>query len=145
MKLTIETNNLFNVDKKYALVHCISQDCEMSEGIARQFNDLYPEMKSSIKEYCYVYPSCIPYLYAPEDRVIFNLVTKKLSWNKPTYKDFESSLIMLLKECKRKNIKYLAMPMIGCGKDRLQWNIVRRIIEKVFSNTDIEILIVKRK
>ena len=31
--------------------------------------------------------------------------------------------------CKEFNIKYLAMPKIGCGLDRLQWGKVKEIIE----------------
>lgn len=35
----------------------------------------------------------------------------------------------------------LAMPRIGCGLDRLQWVKVKEIIEEVFANTNVEILV----
>ena len=39
------------------------------------------------------------------------------------------------------NIKQIAMPMIGCGLDRLNWIRVSYIIQKIFSETDIEIVV----
>jgi len=39
------------------------------------------------------------------------------------------------------NIKFIAMPKIGCGLDRLQWGMVREIITEVFNDLDIEILV----
>ena len=46
--------------------------------------------------------------------------------------------------CKTHNIKKIAMPLIGCGLDRLEWYKVSEIIKRLFSNTDIEILVCKR-
>ncbi len=33
------------------------------------------------------------------------------------------------------------MPKIGCGLDRLQWGLVREIVEEVFEGVDAEILV----
>lgn len=41
--------------------------------------------------------------------------------------------------CKELEIKYLGLPKIGCGLDRLQWGKVREIIKEEFKNLDIEI------
>lgn len=38
-------------------------------------------------------------------------------------------------------IKYLAIPRIASGLDRLQWAKVREIIKEVFDDMDIEILV----
>jgi hypothetical protein len=35
------------------------------------------------------------------------------------------------------------MPLIGCGLDRLRWDKVRNIVENVFADTDIDILVCK--
>ncbi len=39
------------------------------------------------------------------------------------------------------NITKLAIPKIGCGLDRLQWNVVEPIIKGVFSDLNIEIIV----
>lgn len=40
-------------------------------------------------------------------------------------------------------IKKIAMPQIGAGLDKLDWSKNREIIQKVFEDTDIEILVCK--
>jgi hypothetical protein len=44
-------------------------------------------------------------------------------------------------QCEQKDITKLAMPLIGCGLDRLSWDNVSEIIEDVFEETNIDILI----
>lgn len=46
--------------------------------------------------------------------------------------------------CLKNNIKKIAMPVIGCGLDRLNWNDVSEQIKNVFANTDVEILVCER-
>ena len=44
-------------------------------------------------------------------------------------------------QCEAYDIKKLAMPRIGCGLDRQNWTDVKALIEKVFADTDIEIMV----
>lgn len=78
-----------------------------------------------------------------EGRVI-NLITKERYWEKPTYETMREALniarLRLPYDCKK-----IAMPVIGCGLDRLEWCKVSEIIKEVFANTDIEILVCKVK
>ena len=39
----------------------------------------------------------------------------------------------------------VAMPLIGCGLDRLEWDKVKTIIAQTFNDTDIEVLVCKLK
>lgn len=57
------------------------------------------------------------------------------------YDTLYETLVDMRNQCEKMNIEKLAMPLIGCGLDRLQWDKVRDIIEDVFENTDIEILV----
>ena len=43
------------------------------------------------------------------------------------------------KICLEKNIKKLAMPLIGCGIDGLEWDKVSTIVKDVFEDTDLDI------
>lgn len=43
-----------------------------------------------------------------------------------------------------RNIHKIAMPTIGCGLDRLQWDKVSEIIKEVFKDSDLEILVCKK-
>ena len=72
---------------------------------------------------------------------MFNLVTKARYFHRPDYSDLYETLVDMKEQCEEKDITKLAMPLISCGLDRLDWNQVSEIIEDVFDETDIEILI----
>lgn len=143
MRLIERKMNLFELPKDYTLVHCISADCVMGMGIAKIFDEKFKGMKEDVyrtlKYNNLKYPATI--MFIGEDQYVFNMVTKERYWHKPKYKDFEKSLEQLVYLCKQYNIKKLGMPKIGCGLDKLQWDIVKCLIERQFADTDIEIII----
>ena len=55
----------------------------------------------------------------------------------------ENSLNAMLGLCQKFNITELAMPLIGSGLDKLEWDLVARIVDDVFSKTNIKITIYK--
>lgn len=141
-----EVKDLFSVPNDYYLAHCISADFGMGRGIAVQFNNRF-DMKRRIMglypngfidcDGCYEPIGCVLI-----DRV-FNLITKKRYYDKPTYYSIEGSLFFMKEICEDRGIKKVAMPMIGCGLDQLNFDKVSEIIKKVFNDLDIEILICK--
>lgn len=56
----------------------------------------------------------------------------------------KQALEMMKRVCKANNINKVAMPRIGCGLDRLEWDKVSEIIQDVFKDTNIEILVCMR-
>jgi O-acetyl-ADP-ribose deacetylase (regulator of RNase III) len=78
-----------------------------------------------------------------EGRVL-NLITKERYFHKPTYDSLKSALLVCWSECLHNDIKKIAMPVIGCGLDRLQWDKVSTLIKEVFKDTNIEILVCKQ-
>lgn len=133
--------DLFNVDKKYYLAHCISADFALGKGIAVEFNKRY-DMKKKLHNQFIVNDDCWPTCYMIDN--VFNLVTKEKYWHKPTYQTLRGALVDMRKHIERYDIKYVAMPMIGSGLDRLEWLKVSEIIKDVFKNSDVEILVVRR-
>lgn len=69
------------------------------------------------------------------DRFIYYLITKELSYRKPTYDSITAAIKNLRDFIVKHDVKKLAIPRIGCGLDRLNWSRVRGIIENVFQNT----------
>lgn len=146
MKYNEEKRDLFSLSlDDYIFVQCISADFKMGKGIATEFNKRYNTKNNLIKKYnnrlgCVnnrLFMSCVTV-----DDKIFNLITKERYYEKPTYQTLYNSLIdlkdyLILFKIKKK----IAMPKIGCGLDRLQWNEVSKIIKKIFKDTDFEILI----
>jgi O-acetyl-ADP-ribose deacetylase (regulator of RNase III) len=76
-----------------------------------------------------------------DDRHVFYLVTKEKYFYKPTMSTLESSLRTMRDLCINNNVHHLAMPRIGCGLDKLNWDQVARLIQRVFQDDNIEITI----
>ena len=134
-----QVGNLFDVDNSYAIAHCVSQDFKMGAGIAKQFRSHYPE----IAEHCLSQNPKIgnAVMYEHDGKIIFNLVTKKYYHNKPTYMSLEKTLIDLKKQMNQMGLQKIAMPLIGCGLDRLNWQKVKDIILSTFRDAGIEIIV----
>lgn len=144
-----EHRDLFTVPEDYHLAHCISADFGMGAGIAVEFNKRF-DMKNRLIE---MFDGNVTHAWDENgkdkdsqgvcfkvDRVL-NLVTKRNYWLKPTYKTLTEALISMREICVEYNITKIAMPVIGCGLDRLKWNKVSEIIKEVFADTDIEFLV----
>lgn len=147
MQYREEVRDLFSVSDDYYLVHCISADFGMCKGIVVEFNkrfDMKNKLQSKYPNFVNDYHHCKwSGMVLIEGRVI-NLVTKERYWQKPTYETMREALniarLRLPDDCKK-----IAMPVIGCGLDRLQWDKVSEIIKEVFTDTDVEILVCKMK
>lgn len=134
MILNEKKGNLFELDNnKYYYAHCISSDFELGAGIAVEFQKRFNLKKNLKKCSSGKYPELIVLNH------VMNLVTKNKYWNKPTYESITKCIQYMRDMCKNCGIKYLAMPKIGCGLDRLQWGKVREIIKEEFKDLDIEI------
>lgn len=142
-----EQRDLFSVSDDYYLAHCISADYALGAGIAVEFNKRF-DMRRKLKE---EFPDYWDYMQTYNvqgeciliDRVL-NLITKEKYYHKPTYKSMEQALSMMKIVCEANNINKIAMPIIGCGLDRLQWDKVSEIIKEIFNNTEIEILVCRQ-
>lgn len=127
-----------------AYVHCISQDCALGAGIAKTFKQRYPYLKRSlIKSFAedkLAFPFSTIYFDREQPNVI-NMVTKERYFHKPTYESFLSALYDVRYLCLQFNFNTIAMPKIGCGLDRLQWDEVKDMIHEVFDEMDIDIIV----
>lgn len=144
MEIKLEKRDLFTVPQGYYLAHCISSDFALGAGIAKQFDEVFNMKKRLNDAYGGIQPrKSKPHLIGKALMVgnVFNLVTKDRCWEKPTYESLKASLVDLKNRCEEYYVKKLAMPQIGCGLDKLSWDIVLPIIKDTFEDTDLEILI----
>ena len=142
-----EVRDLFSVPEDYYLAHCISADFGMGRGIVIEFNkrfDMKRKLQSKYPDYINEWHrrkwsfNCIL-----EDKV-FNLITKERYFHKPTYDSLYGALNLMKFISIQKNVTKIAMPIIGCGLDKLQWDKVSEIIKGIFRDTDIEILVCRQ-
>lgn len=144
MTIREEQRDLFTVPTDYILVHCISVDLAMGAGIAKEFTRRGVKAQLQ-RDYQDIEVGDCLVSDITGWRAELNLVTKEKYWQKPTYETMRMALEDAKDLCEE-TISYgytmkLAMPRIGCGLDRLQWDKVKAIIEEVFADTDVEILV----
>jgi len=137
-----EHRDLFTVPNYYMYVHCISSDFKMGAGIATEFAKRhvkdkllaeYEPNKFDGTGYCLVTKM--------KNHTVANLVTKQYYYEKPTYETLKQSLCDLFNYMVLHDYYKIAMPKIGTGLDKLEWNKVKEIIEDVFSISNFEILV----
>lgn len=142
MNIEVKEMDLFECGRN-VLVHCISRDCTMGAGIAKEFNKRFPDMKPKlidcIRGNHITYPAAIG--YDVDEVIVINMITKARYFDKPTYQNFKRSLEKVKEICLVKDFKEIAMPKIGYGLDKLVWSRVENIIRQVFSDTEIDILV----
>ena len=142
-----EKRDLFTVGNDYYLAHCISADFKLGAGIAVEFNKRF-NCRQRLFE---MYPaSRTPYWDKLQDRFkglcvitdpVYNLITKRNYWNKPTLATMKNALFWMKEDCEIRKIDKLAMPMIGCGLDKLHWEDVSALIKETFIDTNVGILV----
>lgn len=134
--------DLLEMPSKYSLGHCVSADLAMSAGIAisfkKKFNNV-AQLKSQNKNVGEVA------ILKDNKRFIFYLITKEHYYGKPTYESLWRCLKELRELVCKNNIKFLALPRLGCGLDQLQWSIVKPMINFIFRNITCEITVCKFK
>ena len=144
MVIKEEIMDLFTVPQGYYLAHCISGDYALGAGIAKQFVENY-NMRFKLHKN-YPIPDGEKFANVGQALLVdnvFNLVTKARVFHKPTYESLYDTLLDMRIQCENLDISRLAVPLLGCGLDRLNWEQVKDVIEDVFESTDIEILVCK--
>lgn len=136
------TGDLFAVPQGYYLAHCISGDFTLGAGIAKRFDEVYNMRFKLFRDYPFEEDE--KYGYVGKALLVdnvFNLVTKPKRYHRPDYDTLLDAIIDMRDQCENLDIAKLAMPKIGSGLDRLDWVRVKEIIQDVFEDSDIEILI----
>lgn len=129
--------DLFALPETYALAHCISADAALGKGIALQFRKRF-DLKSLRQQ---AREQLLEIGKSYQVGRVFNLVTKARYFHKPTYLTMRQALVSLRAQCQEQGIKQLAIPTLGSGLDKLNWEQVRTIIQNVFVDLDIELIV----
>ncbi len=125
-----------------ALVNTVNCVGVMGRGIALQFRKAFPENFKVYKAACEreeVRPGKMlvfetGFLTGP--RYIINFPTKRHWKGKSRMQDIDSGLPSLIEEVKKRGIRSVAVPPLGCGLGGLDWSKVRPRIVQAFENVD---------
>ncbi|VEN42942.1 unnamed protein product [Callosobruchus maculatus] len=133
-----EHRDLFTVPDEYALAHCAARDLRMPRGIASEFQRLFGQVDELKRQGGRV--GQVLELRSDQRR-LFYLISKGKSYPKPTYRTVWEALLDLREKLLTANVLKLAIPKLACGRDGLDWRIIRNMLEVLFRFTGIEILV----
>lgn len=110
----------------------------MNKGIALQFKNKFNNSEN-LKNQCKNITE-LAHLKLDNQWILY-LITKNNFYNKPTYSDIFKTLKNTKIFCVENKIKTLALPKICSGLDKKQWNVISRMIQFIFHNTNTKIRI----
>ncbi|XP_034651837.1 ADP-ribose glycohydrolase OARD1-like, partial [Drosophila subobscura] len=110
-----------------SLAHCVGADLAMGAGIAVKFKEVYGKVDELRAQKA-----------ASGDVAVLK---DNESWGKPTYESLQSSLEQMREHMRKNIVKQLAIPRIGCGIDGLEWDKVSGVLEYVFGQEQLEIVV----
>lgn len=155
MRFDIRQGDLMQVDEKYVICHCISEDCAMGAGVVVPIQKKYTGVRNACTAYAEehqangkpVVGTAFPYT-CPAGRV-YNLFSKQWVHQRAgdgiTHEQYHTQLKSCLEDLCGQMLEngemYLAMPKIACGIDQCRWEDIEKIIRGVFAGTPIEILV----
>ena len=132
--------DLFSAPPNVSLAHCVSADFAMRKGIAKTFRVKFGRVNELVQQEARVGEIAV---LRDRERYIYNLVTKSAYYLKPTMQTLRSSLADMKLHMSKNGVDSLCMPQIGSGLDRLNWHQVKRLIEDVFADEHVKIVIYK--
>lgn len=130
-----------------ALVNTVNTVGVMGKGIALQFKNRYPRNFKIYADACKADTFSIGEVLVVQEgdlydkKYIINFPTKAHWKQDSKYEYIASGLIALKEALKKYDIKSVAIPPLGCGNGGLDWEIVRKMIEDAFYDSDIEVVV----
>lgn len=144
--ITYTTGDLFEAQAE-AIVNTVNTVGVMGKGIALQFKQRFPENYLTYKDACEAGQVKTGTLLITKGNTLFfkyiiNFPTKE-HWRNPSkYEYVEQGLDALIEAIKERNITSVAMPPLGAGNGKLEWNKVKQILnDKLAVLPNVEFII----
>lgn len=157
MKIIERSNDIFNqTEKPIILRHCVSQDDNLAQGIAKQFKKHYPDYAHYFFTKSYqnqLQIGTTDYYYNRKKQIIiFSLINKGHYSSKPHPKQMQKCLNELCQLMLEHHLDTINLPKIGAGIDykgfastpNKAWKTIKKMIQNAFQDTNITIIINKK-
>ena len=146
MNIDYRTGDLLSADAE-ALVNTVNCVGVMGKGIALQFKKAFPDNFKNYSIACerkQVRPGemFVTEQFVGSPRYIINFPTKRHWRARSRLSDVESGLTALADQIRKRDIRSIAMPALGCGHGGLEWEEVRSLIERELGELSGDVRIV---
>ena len=129
------------IQQPNSIGHCISADAKMSRGFADFLSHHIPGLRSTCKKARLSKGQVFPFCDFLNRRYIYKHVTKEKFSDKPHLPTLLSTLEAMKSHASMYGISTVAIPKIGCGLDKMNWQDVGKLLRDVFAYSDIHIVV----
>lgn len=134
------------------IVHQVNCKGVMGAGLAKQIREQYPDVYTRYCDYCRRTPVDkrlgSVQVVGTQSKIICNLFAQDAYGRDARYTDYNALRLCLMKVYKfmlQRELQSVGIPSrIGCGLAGGDWNVVQGIIQEVFADTPITVLICER-
>ena len=147
MNIDYRTGDLLDADAE-ALVNTVNCVGVMGKGVALQFKKRFPDNFKRYSRACkrekvqpghmFVFDTGRP---DSKPKYIINFPTKRHWRAKSRVDDVEDGLADLADQIRKRKIRSIAMPALGCGHGGLEWEEVRSLIERELGDLSADVQI----
>ena len=134
----VEVNmNIFSAPQGYYLAQAISRDCNFKVGLPAQFEKVFDVSAKLRVNYNEEISIGDAYLTGN----LFSLVVKDSSYDAPDRDALMEAIISMRDLMELEYVTKLAIPKLCCGRMGFEWEDVKSMIELVFEDSDVDILV----
>jgi O-acetyl-ADP-ribose deacetylase (regulator of RNase III) len=108
----------------------------MGAGIAVEFKNRFGSV-DLLKSQNKMVGQCASLVRSSDNLLVSYLITKENYWGKPTYGTLEAALKDFRQHALDHDVRTIAMPKIGCGLDRLNWDKVKSMIVEILQGFEV--------
>lgn len=128
----ISEGDIFHIPDVNNYAHGCNCAGAMGKGIAVTFKEKFPRMYQEYKQLCrnkQFTPGDV-FMYNYGGGMVFNLGTQQSWTTKATIEAVATSLEKMLQLAKENQVDKIALPKIGAGLGKLDWDDVKQVIDR---------------
>jgi O-acetyl-ADP-ribose deacetylase (regulator of RNase III) len=142
----INEGNIFGIPGVNNYAHGCNCAGAMGKGIAVQFKEKFPAMYLQYKKLCRsgAFTLGEVFMYNYGEGFVFNLGTQKSWTTKAEISAVDAAIGKMLQLATENKIKQIALPKIGAGLGKLDWESVKQIInDQAITYPEIDLFVVE--
>lgn len=146
MATYLKEGNIFDIPGVSNYAHGCNCAGAMGKGIAVQFKEKFPRMYQQYKKLCQTGAFTLGevFMYDYGEGFVFNLGTQKSWITQAEISAVDTAIDKMLQLARENQVEQIALPKIGAGLGKLDWESVKQIIDlRAAAYPDINLLVVE--
>ena len=129
------------LEQPNSIRHCISTDAQMSKRFAQFLSERVPRSRRTCRRTNFLRDQVFPFWDSFSRRYIYDLVTKGKYSYKPDLQTLATTLQKTQAHATIHGVLTKAIPKIGCGLDKMNWQDVVKLLRNIFAYSDIQTVV----